>query len=88
MNKVTEVQVHNIWNNSEITIDEKYDKLTIVTAKLPNGFTITESAGCVDPANYSLGIGLEICKKKIIDKIWYLEGYYLQQKLYEQNKGL
>lgn len=84
MNKITLNHINNILDKTKFEVDEKHGKLTIVTAMLPNGFTITESAGCVDPINYDKNIGIEICKRKITDKIWYLEGYCLQQRLFEK----
>ncbi|AYD87730.1 hypothetical protein Goe4_c00210 [Bacillus phage vB_BthP-Goe4] len=86
MNKVTQEQINDIMEETRFIIDEKESKLTIVTAVLPNGFTIVESSGCVDPINYDRELGIELCKKKIKDKIWYLEGYRLQQRLYEREK--
>ena len=52
-----------------------FDNCTIVAIKLPNGFTVVESSGCIDPANYSEEIGKEICLRKIEDQVWKLEGY-------------
>lgn len=86
MNKITQEHINDILNETEFTVDEKYDKLTIVTAKLPNGFTIVESSGCVDPSNYDKELGITLCRKKIVDKIWYLEGYVLQTRLYNRRK--
>lgn len=63
-----------------------FDKLTIVVAKLPNGFTVTESSGCVNPDNYSYEIGEQICKEKIKNKLWELEGYALQDRVYRSSK--
>ena len=46
--------------------------------KLKNGFVIVESSVCVDPKNFDIEIGREICGNRIKDKIWELEGYNLQ----------
>jgi hypothetical protein len=53
-------------------------KVTVVVCTLINGFTITESSSCVDPANYDEQIGADICMEKIKDKIWFLLGFLLQ----------
>jgi len=82
-NKLTPDNINKILEATTYTVNTVHDKQTIVTALLPNGFTITETSGCVDPVNYDMEIGVEICKRKITDRIWYLEGYLLQQKLYE-----
>lgn len=81
MNKITKEHIDEILSKTKFTVDEKYNKLTIVTAKLPNGFTIVESSGCVDPINYDRELGIKLCKEKIENKLWYLEGYRLQCEL-------
>jgi len=58
---------------------------TYVTVRMKNGFTLRESTTCVDPANYDEEIGKEICLKKIEDKVWFLLGYALQEKLYQKD---
>lgn len=54
------------------------DKTTLVRVVLKNGFEIIESSSCVDKANYSESIGIEICLNKIKDKIWHLLGFLMQ----------
>jgi hypothetical protein len=46
--------------------------VTVVIVTLANGFTITESSTCIDPANYDAEIGIDCCMERIEDKIWYL----------------
>lgn len=53
-------------------------KTTVVKAILVNGYTIVESASCVDPINYDERLGTDICTKKIKDKVWELLGFLLQ----------
>ena len=55
--------------------------VTYVTVRMKNGFTLRESTTCVDPKNYDEKIGRQICLDKIEDKIWFLLGYALQDKL-------
>ena len=54
------------------------DKTTLVRVILVNGFEIIESSACVDKANYNEEIGVDVCMKKIKDKIWMLLGFLLQ----------
>lgn len=56
---------------------------TYVTVRMKNGFTVRESTTCVDPNNYCEEIGKKICLEKIEDKIWWLLGYALQERLYQ-----
>ena len=59
---------------------------TYVTIRMKNGFTLRESTTCVDPENYNEEIGKEICLKRLEDKVWFLLGYQLQEKLYQSIK--
>ena len=58
-------------------------KTTVVHMTLPNGFELVETSGCVDPSNYDHDLGIKTCMKRIVDKVWLLEGYRLQCELYE-----
>lgn len=82
---VTNEMIEHIMNDSKITVQTVFDKCTIVSCQLPNGFVIVESSACVDPNNYDEKMGTEICMKKITDKVWELEGYRLQQMMYEDS---
>lgn len=85
-NTVTDEMIDKIIKETEFKIQNAYGKTTIVTAKLPNGFVITELSSCVDPANYDENIGFTLCKAKIVSKLWELEGYKLQDKLYRDSQ--
>lgn len=76
--------IEYLIDKSDINVQTVYDKCTIVTCKLPNGFVIVESSACVSPENYDEDMGVEICMDKIFDKVLELEGYVLQNKLYEE----
>lgn len=85
MNKVTQELIE-----SKI-IAESYTRLSsgkclICELTLENGFTVRGEACVVDVQNYNAEIGREISRKNAVDKIWQLEGYLLQEKLYN-NKG-
>lgn len=78
---VTQERIEEIMNNSKVTVATMFDKCTIVTCLLPNGFVIVESSACVSPENYDEEVGIEICMNRIVDKVWELEGYRLQEEL-------
>ena len=82
---VSQETIEEIMNNSEITVQTVFDKCTIVSCKLPNGFVIVESAACVSPENYDEEIGIDICLQKIENKVWELEAYKLQSDLCEKD---
>ena len=84
---VLEEHIEWVMTHSEFEIHTVFDKCTIVACKLPNGFVIVESSACVSPENYDEELGVSICMDKIEDKIWELEGYSLQQNLFENCCG-
>lgn len=87
-NTVTADQINQIIADSTIEVSKWEDKTTIVKAKLPNGFIIIESSSCVDPANFDEVVGYEICMERIANKIWELEGYSLQNRIYMNKKAM
>lgn len=81
-NTVTQSVIDELMESCDIAVTTAFDKCTIVACKMPNGFVIVESSSCVDPANYDEDMGVDICMKNIEKKLWELEGYLLQNKLY------
>jgi len=81
MNTVTQARIKDLLVRSQIDVCTKFDKVTVVTVRLPNGFVLVESAGAVDPANYNEEIGRGICLQRIENKLWELEGYLLSSHL-------
>lgn len=60
------------------------DTTTIVcNLVLENGFVVTGTSACLDPANYDEVIGKQIAYDNAIDKMWQLEGYLLAQRRFE-----
>ena len=80
-NTVTKDQIDNLFEQSEKKVETYWNKCTVMTVQLPNGFTIVEHSACVDPANYDAAIGVEICERKIKEQLWAFEGYKLQCEL-------
>lgn len=77
MNTVTQEQINEILSQSEFRVGTVFDKATVLHVQLPNGFVITEHSACVDPANHDPHLGRALCEKKVVDKLWELEGYRL-----------
>lgn len=81
-NTVTQEQVMAVLSKAEKIVQHRvFGKCTVVMVKLPNGFVLVESTGCVDPANYDEAIGEKECMAKIESKIWAMEGYVLANRL-------
>ena len=75
-NKVTKEDVENFIKELEV---EKFgEKTTIVKAVLQNGFVLVEHSSCVDPINFDMELGKQICIERIENKIWELLGFKLQ----------
>lgn len=88
MNTVTKEEVMENMRDVICNTAIEFDKpVTYVTVRMKNGFTLRESTTCVDPANYDEEIGKQICLEKIKDKIWFLLGYALQDKMYKETNS-
>lgn len=85
-NTVTIEEVKANMQDVFVTTLKPFDKpVTFVEVRMLNGFTVRESATCVDPANYDEEIGKQICLKRIEDKIWMLLGYEKQYEVSAKN---
>ncbi|MBQ8390955.1 MAG: hypothetical protein IJX50_00210 [Clostridia bacterium] len=81
--RVTQERINHLLETAERESTTAFGKCFVLSVRLENGFVLTESSACVDPKNYDAVIGRELCLKKIENKLWELEGYALQKKLYE-----
>jgi len=86
-NTVTQEQVDQIFAKSKKEVSTIFDKCTVVSCQLPNGFIIVEHSACVDPQNYDYYMGAKICEERIKNNIWELEAYRLHCELHEQKLG-
>ena len=84
--KITEERIDRLMKTAEYHVITEFEKCTIVSAKLENGFILTESSACVDPENYDEERGVKICKDKIRERLWELEGYALQKAVHRLKK--
>jgi hypothetical protein len=83
MNKVSKESIEN--KIVDKIFKKLSGKLTHCTLILENGFEVTGESACVDPANYDKVIGEQIAYENAFEKIWEVEGYLLQEKLYFEN---
>lgn len=75
-------EVEDAFESAEKFVYKLGEKTTALLIKLENGFELLETSACVDAAKYNEEIGIEICSKKIKDKIWAALGFLLQEKLH------
>ena len=57
-------------------------KAMVCELTLENGFTVRGESACVSKENFDYEIGCKIARENARSKVWELEGYLLQQKLY------
>lgn len=81
--KITKDRIDHLMKTAEYEVITAFKKCTIVTAKLENGFVLTESSACVDAENYSRDMGILYAKEKIRQRLWELEGYALQDQIFK-----
>lgn len=58
------------------------DKTCVVLDSTITGFDIIGNSACVDPKNYKHGVGVDIARKNIADKVWEYLGFVLQWAKY------
>lgn len=58
-------------------------KVLVCELMLENGFSVRGEAAVVSVENYVQEIGEKISYDNAVNKIWMVEGYLLQQKLFE-----
>lgn len=82
-NTVTADMIERIIKDGKVEVSTVGNKTTLVVFTTKEGFVITESSSCVDPANYDVEMGKDICMSHIKNKLWELEGYRLQKDIYK-----
>ncbi len=58
-------------------------KVMVCELTLRNGFTVRGEAAVVSRENFNNEIGQQVSRRNARNKVWELEGYLLQQALYE-----
>lgn len=71
--KVTQTEIDLLLNSADVQVRTEFGKCTVVTVRLRNGFILTESSACVDPANYDAELGKRLCLQHIENRLWELE---------------
>jgi hypothetical protein len=71
-----------------VIVSETFTKLPsgkamICELILKNGFSVRGESACVSKDNFDFEIGMEIAREDARDKVWLLEGYLLQEKVYK-----
>ena len=80
---ITNGRIQHLMDTAKYETKTVFGKCTIVAAQFENGFILVESSACVDPANYDADLGAKLCKERIRERLWELEGYALQKNLHK-----
>ncbi len=82
--KIPPERIDGIMETSDYEVwDSAYGSCTIVAMTLPNGYTLVESSGCIDPAEYDHDLGVQLCKEALRRRVWQLEGYLGKQAYHD-----
>lgn len=84
MNTVTKESIEKRIVKKEYTVLED-GKTTICNIYLQNGFTVRGESSVVDVRNFHREYGQQRAFENAFQKLWVLEGYLLQEKLYQEN---
>ena len=60
-------------------------KVMVCELTLKNGFSVRGDGATVSKANFNEEIGRKISRENARNKVWELEGYLLQQPIFESN---
>lgn len=78
--KIPVEKIQSIIAQCDEQVWEPFPGITIMAWLLPNGYTIVESSGCVDPSEYNRELGMHNCREALTRKLWQLEGYLRKQE--------
>ena len=80
--KITQEKIDRMMKEAKTAVFTAFGKCTVVAMQFENGFILTASSACVDPANYDLAMGVKYAKAQIEHQLWQLEGYALQKAVH------
>ena len=80
-NTITKEQIESIISKVDYQI--MGEKTTICVLTLNNGFEVVGQSACVDPHNFDKGLGEKYAYENAFEKVWELEGYWLQSQLHQ-----
>lgn len=81
--RLTPESIDNVIKNITYTVLPS-GKVMVCEITVTNGFTVRGESSTVSKANFNEEIGRTISFKNAREKIWQLEGYLLQDKLYKE----
>ena len=85
--KVSEKRIDNLMEASEYEVHDCFGCCTVVVMRMPNGYVLVESSGCVDPNQYDHDLGVQYCMNALKRRAWQLEGYLRKQQYHESSSS-
>lgn len=82
---VTLASIHNKIKGSTYTLLAD-GRTTICQLRLENGYTIIGKSACVCVENYNQALGEKFAYEDAVNSIWPLEGYLLQERLFQDSQ--
>jgi hypothetical protein len=80
--RLTPQHIYSLITKETFTRLPSQKKLTCELT-LKNGYSVTGESSIVSPGNFRQEIGEQVSRERATAQIWPLEGYLLQQRLYE-----
>ena len=81
--KIPEQVIDRLMEDSDYEVHDCFGCCTVVVMRMPNGFVLVESSGCIDPEQYDRELGVKYCKEALKRKAWQLEGYRRKHEYHE-----
>jgi hypothetical protein len=78
--KIPASEIDAIIEASDLDVRTVFGKCTVVSMRLPNGYVLVESSGCVSQEDYDEAYGAEQCMGPLRRKVWQLYGFAQQEK--------
>lgn len=77
--RVTKAQVEACVANTEYKV---VGETTFCILTLVNGFVVSGTSGCINPANFNQELGEAAAHKRAMEEVWRLEGYAAKDRAY------
>ena len=68
MNEIKQFVIDR-YNEAQKTIHVDYEKVIVLSVMLSNGYVIVEHCICMDPKEFDLNKGLQLCQDKAFNKL-------------------
>ena len=81
--KIPEQVIDRLMEDSDYEVYDCFGCCTVVVMRMPNGYVLVESSGCINPEQYDRELGIAYCKEALKRKAWQLEGYRRKHEYHE-----